>query len=146
MIKRIKMSFLFIFMLKLGLTSRDAWAQPYTDFCLYIVYIYYLVSHIYSSYVLFTHAHFSQAQISIIFLLPTRCKCNEIMAMPTTTESICCKEIAKIDAKSKEQKVECIISITITQHPGVSTICIDLQCLEIFYTYMQQYDSLPSNQ
>ena len=57
--------------------------------------------------------------------------------MPTTKESVCCKEIPRVVEKmdTYEEALDCI-----THHPGFASVCLDKYVLETaYYQYKAQY-------
>ena len=64
-----------------------------------------------------------------------RCTCDHCT---TNLECVCCREIVEVRAKRDEgnsTEIACI-----TQHPGFSTVCLDVWVLQTaYYQYRQDY-------
>ncbi|XP_070182410.1 uncharacterized protein [Littorina saxatilis] len=68
------------------------------------------------------------------------CQCGHCCQMPTSVECVCCHDVRQIKQKvdGLEEQVGCI-----TAHPGFSTVCLDIYCLETaYYAYKQDYGRL----
>ncbi|KAL5013486.1 hypothetical protein ScPMuIL_007756 [Solemya velum] len=63
------------------------------------------------------------------------CQCGHCNEMPTTTECIWCAEIVKIQhVKGEFPDLNCI-----TQHPGFTSVCLDVYVLRTAYQAFRQY-------
>ncbi|XP_061195130.1 uncharacterized protein LOC133203348 [Saccostrea echinata] len=71
------------------------------------------------------------------------CTCGFCVHMPTPRESVCCCEIDRVNSKkdSFDKKLSCI-----TEHPGFSSVCLDVYVLETaYYQYRAQYGELQTS-
>ena len=74
----------------------------------------------------------------IIFVI-YRCRCSNCSLMPTLTECVCCQSIDKVKLKCQElEEVELPPVQCIVQHPGFSSVCLDVWVLQTVYNEYRQ--------
>nr|XP_022289218.1 uncharacterized protein LOC111101162 [Crassostrea virginica]XP_022311416.1 uncharacterized protein LOC111116718 [Crassostrea virginica]XP_022323186.1 uncharacterized protein LOC111124538 [Crassostrea virginica]XP_022323187.1 uncharacterized protein LOC111124538 [Crassostrea virginica]XP_022329137.1 uncharacterized protein LOC111128038 [Crassostrea virginica] len=68
------------------------------------------------------------------------CMCGSCVVMPTARECICCQESDRVNSKRESFNPD---TPCITQHPGFSSVCLDVYVLETaYYQYRSQYGEL----
>lgn len=66
--------------------------------------------------------------------------CGSCVVMPTARECICCQESDRVNSKRESFNPD---TPCITQHPGFSSVCLDVYVLETaYYQYRSQYGEL----
>ena len=76
------------------------------------------------------------------FVLFHRCSCGNCIAMPTSVESVCCREVSKVEEYMDEAKVECM-----TVHEGFIGACLNRYVVEMsLYAYVQDVSPVDDNE
>lgn len=73
-----------------------------------------------------------------------RCSCGHCTQMPTTKETVCCRDVTQVNCIRQEEEgdIGCIVD-----HPGFDAVCLNEHVLRAAYNcYRFQYGRLFNNQ